>query len=284
VALLGAASVCSAAERPSASPIDAYQAAGQALLAGEIVPTLARVASGVDAPREVSAVVTASRDPLDVGVEVDSSGARRLTISAGFLMFLDSLIEAEVSARLLRREDLLPAYREDVVRFAGVATRAEPGVLNPGRFFRRLGLTSTEYAALAGERDFQKLRSDNMVQSLAWIAAHHLTVGPARPDATLPPRADRAAADWTWAAGFAPFPVPGAAMLYFAALDPRENDPNRLRCRTQGALEISLRLTREAAGTPGRLPRTITEEQLARWSALVAGVAPAGSCIDGASG
>jgi hypothetical protein len=117
-----------------------------------------------------------------------------------------------------------------------------------------------------------------MVQSLAWIAAHRLTVGEKGPGGGAPSASDRAAAEWAWAAGFAPFPLPGAAMLYFAALDPTETEVARLRCRAQGALEASLRDTRSAARTPGRLPRPVSEAQLDRWASMVAGTAPAGSC------
>ena len=262
------------------SPLEVYRVAGQALLHDQIAPQLRRAAPTAGSLRDVEIFVTASRDPLDLTVEVDPAGTRRLRVSAGFLVFLDSLIDAEVAARLLKREDLLPAYRDDVVRYAGVATRTRQGLANPGRFFRRLGLSKAEYDTLFASRVYQDSRSNNMVQSLAWIAAHRLIVGESEGGSSDATAADRAAAQWAWAAEFAPFPLPGAAMLYFAALDPSVNDAARLRCRAQRGLRVSLEDTRAARAVPGRLFRPVSDEQLDRWVELAAATAPVGSCND----
>jgi hypothetical protein len=259
---------------------EVYRATGQALLGDQIAPQLRRAAPTPGSPRDVEIAVTASRDPLDLTVEVDSAGTRRLRVSAGFLIFLDSLVDAEVTARLLKRADVLPAYRDEMIRYAGVATRARPGVPNPGRLFRRLELSKTEYDALVTSRVYRDSRSNNMVQSLAWIAAHRLTVGVNEGTSTDATAADRAAAQWAWAAEFAPFPLPGAAMLYFAALDPSVSDAARLRCRAQRALRVSVEDTRAARAVPGRLFRPVSDEQLNRWGEMAAGTAPAGTCTD----
>jgi hypothetical protein len=274
---LGLATAVHAAA-PPAGPLATNRAAGQKLLRDEIVPALARNAARVEAPRDVDVVVTSSRDPLELTVEVDESGARRLIVSAGFMVFLESLIDAEVAARLLKREDALPSYRDEVVRYAGVATRTNPGMPNPGRFYRRLGVTKAEYEAFFATRAYQDSRSNNMVQSLAWIAAHRLMVGANTGPAHAAAAADRAAAEWAWAAEFAPFPLPGAAMLYFAALDPAIGDAGRLRCRAQRALEASVFETRAARAVPGRLFRAVSDEQLNRWIEMAASAAPVGTC------
>lgn len=262
------------------SPLEVYRVAGQALLHDQIAPQLRRAAPTAGSPRDVDIEVTASRDPLDLAVEVDPAGTRRLRVSAGFLVVLDSLVDAEVLARLLKREDALPAYRDDVVRYAGVATRARPELPNPGRFFRRLGLSKAEYDTLFASRVYQDSRSNNMVQSLAWIAAHRLIVGESEGGSSDATAADRAAAQWAWAAEFAPFPLPGAAMLYFAALDPSVSDAVRLRCRAQRALRVSLEDTRAARAVSSRLFRPVSDEQLDRWVEMTAGTAPAGTCND----
>jgi hypothetical protein len=262
------------------SPLEIYRAAGQALLHDRIAPQLRRAAPTAGSPRDVDIEVTASRDPLDLSVEVDPAGTRRLRVSAGFLVVLDSLVDAEVLARLLKREDALPAYRDDVVRYAGVATRARPELPNPGRFFQRLGLSQAEYDAVFAGSGYQDSRSNNMVQSLAWIAAHRLTVGAIDAESADTIASDRAAARWAWAAEFAPFPLPGAAMLYFAALDPAVEDAARLRCRAQRALRVSIEDTRAARAVSGRLFRPVSDEQLDRWVEMTAGTAPAGTCGD----
>lgn len=262
------------------SPLDYYRAAGQTLLHEQIAPQLRRAAPTPGSSRNVDIEVTASRDPLDLSVEVDKTGAHRLRVSAGFLVFLDSLVDAEVTGRLLKREGALPAYRDDIVRYAGVATRSRPEIANPGRFFRRLGLSKAEYDALSTSRVYRDSRSNNMVQSLAWIAAHRLIVGANDGESADTIASDRAAARWAWAAEFAPFPVPGAAMLYFAALDPAVDDAARLRCRAQRALQISVEETRAARAVPGRLFRPVTDSQLDRWVEMTAGTAPAGKCND----
>lgn len=269
-----------AADDAARNPLEYYRAAGQTMLHEQIAPQLRRAAPTPGSPRDVDIAVSASRDPLDVTVEIDPSGTRRLRISAGFLVFLDSLVDAEVIARLLKREDVLPAYRDEIVRYAGVATRTRPGMSNPGRFFRRLGLSKTEYDALFASRVYQDSRSNNMVQSLAWIAAHRLIVGANDGKSADTIASDRAAARWAWAAEFAPFPVPGAAMLYFAALDPAVADAARLRCRAQRALQRSVEETRAARAVPGRLFRPVTDSQLDRWVEMTAGTAPAGTCND----
>jgi hypothetical protein len=277
--LLGS-STAYAADDAARSPLAIYRAAGQTMLHDEIVPQLRRVAPTTGSPREIDVAVTASRDPLEMTVEKDAAGVQRLIVSAGFLVFLDTLVDAEVAARLLKREDALPAYRDDVVRYAGVATRTRPGVPNPGRFFRRLGLSKAEYDRVFVSRVYQDSRSNNMVQSLAWIAAHRLTVGANAGEIGQARAADRPAARWTWAAEFAPFPLPGAALLYFAALDPGAQDLNRLRCRAQEALQVSVEETQASRAVPGKLPRSVSDAQLDRWVAMTAGAAPAGSCDD----
>jgi hypothetical protein len=269
-----------AAGGPPPGALETYRAAGEKLLHDEIAPQLRRAAAAAGAPRDVDVVVTASRDPLDLAVEIDGAGRRRLVVSAGFLIFLDSSIDAEVAARLLKREDALAAYRDDIVRYAGVATRARPDVSNPGRFVRRLGLTKADYDALLASRAYQDSHSNNMVQSLAWIAAHRVIVGANAGQSAGAPDADRLAARWAWAAEFAPFPLPGPAMLYFAALDPRVSDAARLRCRARQALQASLDETRAARAVPGRLFRPVSDAQLNRWVEMTAGTAPAGSCDD----
>jgi hypothetical protein len=278
--LMFAAGGAHAAGGPPPGALEAYRSAGQKLLHDEIAPRLRRAAPSAGAPPDVDVVVTASRDPLDLMVEMDGAGSRRLVVSAGFLLFLDSLIDAEVAARLLKREAALPAYRDDIVRYAGVATRARPDVPNPGRFFRRLGLTKADYDALLASRAYQDSHSNNMVQSLAWIAAHRFTVGANTGRSAGASDADRPAARWAWAAEFAPFPLPGPAMLYFAALDPSVSDAARLRCRAQQALNGSLDETRAARTVPGRLFRPVSDAQLNRWVEMTAGTAPAGSCDD----
>lgn len=275
--LLSGPTTADAADDVARSPLEVYRAAGQALLHDQIAPQLRRAAPTAGSPRDVEIAVTASRDPLDLTVEVGPTGTRQLRISAGFLVFMDSLVDAEVAARLLKREELLAAYRDEVVRYAGVATRTRPGLLNPGRFFRRLGLSQTEYDALFASRAYQDSRSNNMVQSLAWIAAHRLTVGTNASEVSDATTSDRAAAQWAWAAEFAPFPLPGAAMLYFAALDPAISDAARLRCRAQGALRSSIEETR---AVPGRLFRPVSDAQLDRWVEMTATAAPAGTCND----
>lgn len=269
-----------AAADTAQSPLEVYRAAGQTLLHDQIAPQLRRAAPTAGSPRDVEIVVTASRDPLDLTVEIDPAGTRRLRVSAGFLVFLDSMIDAEVTARLLRREDLLAAYRDDVVRYAGVATRTRPGLPSPGRFFQRVGLSKAEYDAVFVSRVYQDSRASNLVQSLAWIAAHRLTIGAHEGGASNAMAADRAAAQWAWAAEFAPFPLPGAAMLYFAALDPSVSDAARLRCRAQRALRISVEDTRAARAVPGRLFRQVSDEQMNRWVEMTAGTALAGTCND----
>jgi hypothetical protein len=269
-----------AADDTARSPLEVYHAAGQALLHDQIAPQLRRAAPTAGSPRDVEIAVTASRDPLDLTAEIDPAGTRRLRVSAGFLVFLDSLVDAEVAARLLNREDLLAAYRDDVVRYAGVATRTRPGLANPGRFFRRLGLSKAEYDTLFASRVYQDSRSNNMVQSLAWIAAHRLIVGINDGGSSDATAANRATARWAWAADFAPFPLPGAAMLYFAGLDPSVSDTALLRCRAQKALLASVNETRAARLIPGRLPRPVSEAQMNLWAAVASATAPAGSCAD----
>ena len=258
------------------SPLEFYRAAGQALLHDQIVPALARAAPAADAPRAVDVVVTGSADPLQVVVERGGAGERKLSVSAGFLLFLETLVEAEVTARLLGREDALPRYVDDIVHYAGIATRPGSRNLNPGRFYRRVGMTAPEHRTLAASRAYQTSLSNNMVQTLAWIAAHRLTIGPG--DDAVSTNADRAAARWTWTSGFAPFPLPSTAMLYVVALDPSKTESAEVRCRARAALLVSLEETRRALRTPKSLPRDVSADRLQRWTEMIDALAPAGSC------
>jgi hypothetical protein len=280
LALLVAAACCTSANAatqraPSPSTaLEIYRSDAAALLADELVPRLERGrGSRSDVPRFTVTVVP-SRDPLRLDLETRPDGTVALAISAGFVLFSDALVDAEVLGRLANQRPEVQRYFDDIVAFAGIATRTGAERNSPGPFYARLGWKKTLYDVTYASAEYQQTRSEVFIQAITWIVAHAV-VAATRGEGH---ETDRIAAEWLAQSGFAPLPNVGMTMLYFAARDPAETRPLAWRCRARVTLETGVEAVEALRARGAALPTEIPENLLARGKELAIETAPADTC------
>jgi hypothetical protein len=248
------------------------------VLATELVPRLRRTADAVKAP-PFTVDVVASRDPLRVDAETSPDGAVRLSVSAGFLVFMDVLTDAEVLGRITSRQELTRAYADEVVRLAGLATRPEVSGTRLPRFHQWLGWPKSQYDQLFASDKYQMARTNIQIQGLSFLVAHRVLLAQAGGDpAGLHPDVERRAVEWLLRTDVAPFPTPSLAMLYVATLDPREQRPTEWRCRTATLLERNVDAVERAKEAGVSAPAGMDAAFLARWRDIARATAPEAGC------
>jgi hypothetical protein len=259
---------------PPAAALDIYRRDAAALLADELLPRLERGrAARSDIPPFVVTVVP-SRDPLRLDVERRSDGTVEVAISAGFVLFADALADAEILGRLATQRPAVQRYFDDIVTFAGSATRKGAESDSPGPFYTRLGWKKTLYDVTYASPEYQEPRSEVFVQAITWVAAHAVvaaTHGEGH-------ETDRIAAEWLVQSGFAPLPNAGITMLYFAARDPTQTRPAEWRCRTRLTLETGVEAVEGLRARNATVPREIPTELLARGKQLAVETSPGSTC------
>jgi len=261
--------------RPSPeTALDIYRRDAAALLADELVPRLerGRVARKDVPPFDVT--VLPSRDPLRLDVQRRADGTIDVAISAGFVLFSDALVDAEVLGRLATQRPEVQRYFDDIVTFAGVATRTGAEERSPGPFYTRLGWKKTLYDVTYASPEYQQTRSEVFVQAITWVVAHAV-VAATRGEGH---ETDRVAGEWLAQSGFAPLPNVGMTMLYFAARDPTETRPSSWRCSTRRTLETGVEAVEALRVRGVVLPKEIPVDLLARGKQLAAETAPGESC------
>lgn len=262
-------------EAPPDTALEVYRRDAAALLAEELVPRLERGrASTRDVPAYTVAVVP-SRDPLRLDVQSQPNGTVDVVISAGFVLFSDALVDAEVLGRLANQRPAVQRYFDDITTFAGVATRAGAEKNSPGPFYTRLGWKKTLYDVTYASPEYQQTRSEVFVQAITWVVAHAV-VAASRGEGH---ETDRLAAEWLARSGFAPLPNVGMTMLYFAAREPTETRASVWRCSTRRTLETGVEAV-EALRTRGEaLPKEIPVDLLSRGRQLALETAPGDGCM-----
>lgn len=259
---------------PPETALEIYRADAAALLGDDLVPRLERGrAARSDVPRFVVAVVP-SRDPLRLDLETRQDGTVAVSISAGFVLFADAMADAEVLGRLANQRPEVQRYFDDIVAFAGVATRNGAERNSPGPFYARLGWKKTLYDVTYASAESQQTRSEVFIQAITWIVAHAVVAA----TQSEGHESDRIAAEWLAQSGFAPLPNVGMTMLYFAARDPAETRPAAWRCRARVTLETGVEAVEALRARSVALPKEIPDDLLARGKQLAIETAPSGRC------
>lgn len=254
--------------------LEIYRRDAAALLAGELVPRLERGRAARSEVPPFTVNVVPSRDPLRLDVETRTDATVAVSISAGFVLFADAMADAEVLGRLANQRPEVQRYFDDIVAFAGVATRKRAERNSPGPFYARLGWKKTLYDVTYASAEYQQTRSEVFIQAITWIVAHAVvaaTQGEGH-------ESDRIAAEWLAQSGFAPLPNVGMTMLYFAARDPAETRPAAWRCRARVTLETGVEAVEALRARSVALPKEIPDDLLARGKQLAIETAPSGRC------
>jgi hypothetical protein len=259
---------------PRDTALEIYRRDAAGLLAEELLPRLER---GRLTTRDVpafSVAVVPSRDPLRLDVQSRPDGTVDVVLSAGFVLFSDALVDAEVLGRLANQRPAVQRYFDDITTFAGLATRAGAERNSPGPFYTRLGWKKTLYDVTYASPEYQQTRSEVFVQAITWVVAHAV-VAASRGEGH---ETDRIAAEWLARSGFAPLPNVGMTMLYFAAREPTETRAASWRCSTRRTLETGVEAV-EALRTRGvTLPKELPVDLLARGKQLALETAPGEGC------
>lgn len=254
--------------------LDTYRRDAESLLSTELVPRLERGRAARSDVPPFSVNVIPSRDPLRLDVQRRSDGTVDVTLSAAFVLFSDALVDAEVLGRLTTQRPLVTRYFDDIVTFAGVATRREAEKSSPGPFYTRLGWKKSLYDVTYASAEYQEPRSEVFVQAITWVVAHAVVAGVGGDGR----EADRIAAEWIAQSGFAPLPNVGISMLYFAARNPTQTRPAEWRCQTRSMLETSVEAVEGLRARNVSLPKEIPAELLARGRQIAADTAPGDAC------
>lgn len=229
---------------------------------------------------QFSAHIIASRDPLRVQLERDSPDSSRLTISAGFLILQDLLVDASAVAAVSGTEAALVDYSVETARFALQANypakyrNAEVG--RPKPFWQHIGWTQERYANYRDNPQAKRIISQATIQTHAWIAAYAIAErlkASEGNDAVL-----RFAGDLLVRARFAPVPALGASVLFFATEYPDEQQRGAWICGARGALSAAILIgERDRKAATGFRAETI-EARIKEWQRVAELLDQKGDC------
>lgn len=258
-----------------------YQTHAKAVM-DAAVPRLLDALSAEDRAKlgQLSVNIIASRDPLRVQIERDSPDTSRLTVSAGFLILEDLLVDASAVAAVSETEAALVDYSVETARFALQANYPakyrNPEVGRPTPFWQHIGWTQERYATFRDNPQAKKIISQATIQTHAWIAAYAIAErlkASEGSDALL-----RFAGDLLVRARFAPVPALGASVLFFATRYPDEQQRGAWICGARGALSAAILIgERDRKGVSGARAETI-DARIKEWQRVAELLDRRGDC------
>lgn len=122
-ALAAEASNSVARDPRTPTPLEVYRASAARLLENELVPRLVRGATSHGGTPRFAVRVIPARDPLRLEATQLPDRSVDLSVSAGFLLFADALVDAEVLGRRSDQRQQVERYFDELVSFPGAATR-----------------------------------------------------------------------------------------------------------------------------------------------------------------